>query len=78
MKKISLFLKYNFSCFLFYLKTVWATRKSVFLLHLLMVRWGQLFRLFGRFSLNIFLISYPQRNITKLYCGFYAVFVLVE
>ncbi|MBS6447460.1 MAG: ABC transporter ATP-binding protein [Clostridiales bacterium] len=30
MKKISLFLKYNFSCFLFYLKTVWATRKSVF------------------------------------------------
>ena len=31
MKKVSLFLKYNFSCFLFYLKTVWATRKSIFL-----------------------------------------------
>ena len=30
MKKMSLFLKYNFSCFFFYLKTVLATRKSVF------------------------------------------------
>ena len=30
MNKIILFFKYNFSCFLFYFKTVWSTRKSVF------------------------------------------------
>lgn len=30
MNKIKSFFKYNFSCFLFYFKTVWSTRKSVF------------------------------------------------
>lgn len=31
MNKVTVFLKYNFSCFLFYFKTVWSTGKSIFL-----------------------------------------------
>ena len=35
MNRVIVFLKYNFSCFIFYFKTIWSTRKSVFFIPLI-------------------------------------------